>query len=53
MMRTTLKAIVIAMSAAFALSACNTVRGVGQDVEKAGEKVQQGAENTKKNMEQR
>lgn len=43
-MSTILKAILVALSAAFALSACNTVRGAGQDVEKAGEKVQQGAD---------
>ncbi len=49
-MSTTLKAILVALSAAFALSACNTFKGFGQDVERAGEKVQQGADNTKENM---
>ncbi|MEQ1592310.1 MAG: entericidin A/B family lipoprotein [Thiobacillaceae bacterium] len=31
--------IVILMAAAFILAGCNTVRGVGQDIEKAGEAV--------------
>lgn len=30
--------------AAFALSACNTVRGIGQDVKKAGEAVEDAAD---------
>jgi predicted small secreted protein len=29
--------------AVFALSACNTVRGIGQDVKKAGEAVEDAA----------
>ena len=52
MIRTTLKAILIAVGTAFALSACNTIHGAGQDVEKAGEKIQHGADNTKRNMQQ-
>ena len=28
------------LSCALALTACNTVRGLGQDIEKAGEKIQ-------------
>ena len=28
---------------AFALSACNTVKGVGQDIQKAGEKIEGAA----------
>lgn len=31
--------IAILMAAAFMLAGCNTVRGVGQDIEKAGEAV--------------
>jgi predicted small secreted protein len=31
--------IAILMAAAFLLAGCNTVRGVGQDIEKAGEAV--------------
>lgn len=30
-----------------ALSGCNTIRGVGQDVEKAGEEVQEAADDAK------
>ena len=30
--------------------ACNTVRGVGQDVERAGEKTQDAAESVKRRM---
>jgi predicted small secreted protein len=30
--------------AVFALSACNTVRGMGQDIKKAGEKVEDAAD---------
>lgn len=30
-----------------ALSGCNTVRGVGQDVEKAGDEVQEAADDAK------
>lgn len=31
-------------------SACNTVRGLGQDVERAGEKTQDAAENVRKRL---
>lgn len=30
----------------FALAGCNTVQGVGQDVEKAGSKISEAAEKT-------
>ena len=30
--------------AVFALGACNTIRGIGQDVKKAGEKVEDAAD---------
>ena len=39
--------ILVALLAAFALSGCNTVRGVGQDVKKAGEVVEETAEDCK------
>ncbi len=39
--------ILMALLAAFALSGCNTVRGVGQDVKKAGEVVEETAEDCK------
>ena len=36
-------ATLIALSFAFALAGCNTVAGVGKDVQKAGEKVEDAA----------
>jgi predicted small secreted protein len=33
-----------------ALGACNTFRGMGQDVERGGEKVQDAASSTQKKM---
>jgi predicted small secreted protein len=30
------------------LSACNTVKGFGQDVERGGEKIQKGSDDVKK-----
>ena len=39
---------VIALS--FGLSACNTVKGVGKDVERGGEKVQDVAKDVQKKM---
>jgi predicted small secreted protein len=30
--------------AAFALSACNTIHGIGQDVKKAGEKIEDASD---------
>ncbi|MCB1896450.1 MAG: entericidin A/B family lipoprotein [Zoogloeaceae bacterium] len=40
----------ILLMAAFALGACNTVEGVGKDIEAGGEKVQETAEEVKKDM---
>ncbi len=34
---------VIAIAAVLALSACNTIKGVGQDIQKAGEKIEGAA----------
>lgn len=39
--------ILAAMLAAFALSACNTVEGFGKDVSKAGDELEEAAEETK------
>jgi predicted small secreted protein len=39
--------IVLALLAAFALSGCNTIAGVGKDVKKAGEVVSETAEECK------
>ncbi|WKB50927.1 entericidin A/B family lipoprotein [Eleftheria terrae] len=38
------------MAAMFTLSACNTMQGVGKDVERGGEKLQDKAQETKKKM---
>ena len=35
--------LIAAALAALSLSACNTVRGVGQDIQKAGEKIEGAA----------
>ena len=32
------------------LTGCNTMRGMGKDVERGGEKIQSGAEKTKSKM---
>lgn len=34
---------IVAVVAVLGLSACNTVRGIGQDVEKGGEAIQKAA----------
>ncbi len=39
--------VLLALLAAFALSGCNTVAGVGKDVKKAGEVVEETAEDCK------
>jgi predicted small secreted protein len=41
------KLILLALLAAFALSGCNTIAGVGKDVKKAGEVVEETAEDAK------
>ena len=35
--------LLIAVIAAWLLSACNTVQGIGQDLKKAGEKIEEAA----------
>ena len=35
-----MKTIATLLAAAFLLAGCNTVRGVGQDVQRAGEKIE-------------
>ena len=35
-----MKKILLFIAAAFALSACNTVQGIGKDIEKGGEAIQ-------------
>jgi len=39
----------IAALALFALSACNTIAGIGKDVKKVGEAVNEAAEDGKRN----
>lgn len=39
--------ILVALLAAFALSGCNTIAGIGKDVKKAGEVVSETAEDCK------
>ncbi|HSH92221.1 MAG TPA: entericidin A/B family lipoprotein [Ramlibacter sp.] len=36
-------ATLVALSFALALAGCNTVRGAGQDIQKAGEKIEDAA----------
>lgn len=43
----TLSTIFAALMLTFGLSACNTMSGIGQDVERGGEKLQNAAENKK------
>lgn len=42
--------IATALTALFALTGCNTIKGAGQDIEAGGEKVQEAAEEVKKDM---
>ncbi|MEW6164481.1 MAG: entericidin A/B family lipoprotein [Pseudomonadota bacterium] len=35
-----MKKIMFLLAAVFALSACNTVKGIGKDIEKGGEAIQ-------------
>ena len=37
--------VLLTLSFVLALSACNTIEGVGKDVQKAGEKVEDAAKN--------
>lgn len=41
---------VIIASCVLALYGCNTIEGMGKDVERGGEKIQSGAEKTKAKM---
>ena len=38
-----LRALWLALLMAFTLSGCNTVKGIGQDLQKAGEKIEDAA----------
>lgn len=39
------------LASLFALSACNTISGVGKDVQSAGKTIDQGAQNAGKALE--
>ena len=41
---------IVVAAAVLALYGCNTVEGMGKDVERGGEKIQSGAEKTKAKM---
>ncbi len=41
--RTTLFALLLAVASALITSGCNTMRGLGQDTEEAGEEIQEAA----------
>jgi predicted small secreted protein len=43
--RKLLLGLAVASASVLALSACNTVEGAGEDVESAGEAIQDGADN--------
>jgi predicted small secreted protein len=38
-----MKLLITVITAAWLLSACNTVQGIGQDLKKAGEKIEEAA----------
>lgn len=39
-------AVIAALLGVFALAGCNTTKGLGQDISKAGDKLEQAADNT-------
>jgi predicted small secreted protein len=45
-----MKSLTIVMLASLALSACNTVQGVGKDLGKAGDAISHSAEKTKEKL---
>lgn len=47
-MKKTLMLILSAVALLTSLSACNTVKGVGKDVERGGEAIQKGSDDVKK-----
>jgi len=51
LIRTALVALLFS-GAAGALSACNTTRGVGEDVQQGGQAIQNGANNVQQKMQQ-
>ena len=49
-MKTTFSILAAIFGLSLMLGGCNTVHGVGQDVERAGEKIQNGSDKTKEKM---
>lgn len=47
-----LKILIAALCVAPVLTACNTIRGAGEDVEATGEAVQNAAEKTEEELEE-
>lgn len=48
--RTLMAVLLASFLGSLALSACNTMEGLGQDIEAGGENLQQSATDTKKKM---
>ncbi|MBL8327302.1 MAG: entericidin A/B family lipoprotein [Rubrivivax sp.] len=40
-------ALIASLAAVWTLSACNTVEGIGKDISKAGDKIEEAAKKTK------
>jgi len=45
-----MKKLIVILAAVFTLAACNTISGVGKDIEAAGSAVDKAATDTKKKM---
>ena len=45
-----ISAVILALLTAITLSACNTIGGMGEDIEAAGKGIDNTAENTKEKM---
>jgi len=45
-----MRKLLLIVAAAFVAAGCNTISGVGKDVEAAGQAVDRAAQNTKKKM---
>ena len=44
--------VILVLLAAFSLSACNTTRGLGEDIEATGEGIQNAAEQAEEELEE-
>lgn len=45
-----MRSVLFCLSALLLLSACNTIHGIGRDIESAGEVIGEGAQRTKEKM---